>query len=125
MLWVSNDMIFILGLSNDMIFILGLSNDMIFILGLSNDMIFILGLSNDMIFILGLSNDMIFILGELSLCFNGHNCSLQICEMRDAELCMEMTVQRKHCSSSAVDDLFLLIIKVYDLRLSWFALTWS
>ncbi len=49
----------------------------------------------------------------------------QICEMRDAVLCMEMTVQRKHCSSSAVDDLFLLIIKVYDLRLSWFDMTWS
>jgi len=83
----------------------------------------------------------VLILGELSLnplYTSGHNFSLLFFTFLvpyskalhsdmwwDAMLFMEITVQRKHCSPSGLDDLFLLIIKVYDLRLSWFDMTWS
>lgn len=83
-------------------------------------------------------NDMILIY----LYFNGHNCYLLSSyfslffsahkaahsDLWDERCCVvhgNDCSERKHCSSSAVDDLFLLIIKVYDLRLSWFDMTWS
>lgn len=74
-------------------------------------------------------NDMILIY----LYFNGHNCYLLSSyfslffsahkaahsDLWDERCCVvhgNDCSERKHCSSSAVDDLSLLIIKVYDLK---------